>query len=334
MQSHPNHIMGYDQLSTFYMRLGHLDRALEIIAQGRQFIPEHTRLQYNEALCRMYSGEFDRSQQLFSALIKDSQVSPLLRNKIRYSIVHGYALLGQYRQAAEFLLDFSYPDKMRPFEGDDQEKIWITEGYIDAGTFYSFGGYPEKSEECYRLAMEQAPFPKLKVSIAVWQGMAQAMLHNKEDLQPYIDQANDYLHAAKDAKVQEDIVHVLEVQQAMANGNYEEAIRMSSEIQESKTIRDWQLYQLGLLYLNTGQYDKALQIADRMQTPTVNPNSYFFTYPRAFILKGKIYQALGNPDAARDNYRNLLELWQHADSTCPELDLVRQAVNQLESKLS
>ena len=41
-------------------------------------------------------------------------------------------------------------------------------------------------------------------------------------------------------------------------------------------------------------------------------------YPRAFYIRGKAYEEMGNLELAIENYEALLKLWKNADEEIPE----------------
>ena len=127
--------------------------------------------------------------------------------------------------------------------------------------------------------------------------------------------------------VQEHLIHIvptvgqlLSGYRHMAWGEYDESIEAFRKAQygwghggEPGNL------ELGRLYLNLGDYQKALETARRMQRFHTYYATRAMQYPRSFYLMGQIYEQQGDRKLAIENYGKFLDLWKDADEGLPEL---------------
>ena len=76
---------------------------------------------------------------------------------------------------------------------------------------------------------------------------------------------------------------------------------------------------LGRAYLEIGNYHDAIKEFNRVLG--ISPN-----YPLAHFFLANAYSAIGQKDAALENYRIFLDLWKDADEDLPELETARKFV--------
>ncbi len=105
-----------------------------------------------------------------------------------------------------------------------------------------------------------------------------------------------------------------------AEGDYTEGIKEFQKVQRGSTFeREVSNYELGKLYLASGDYKKALETARRMQRFHTSFSTRAVQYPRSFYLMGQTHEEQGNAKLAIENYEKFLDLWKDADEGLPEL---------------
>ena len=99
-------------------------------------------------------------------------------------------------------------------------------------------------------------------------------------------------------------------------------------------IRSKNLYYFAACRYARGDVDLAGTILDTILAIPIDVDHYMFITvpPRSLLLRGKVYEAQGNPAAARDMYARLLTLWAGADPDLPDLLEVRQRMADLQNR--
>ena len=114
------------------------------------------------------------------------------------------------------------------------------------------------------------------------------------------------------------------------NGEIDEALRIFEGLSIKQYELEIFLYRAGLLYIEKGNFKRALQCADDMQLPGNSNWAYSYTFSRSHYIRGRTYEAMGNMDKAKESYRALLDLWKNASPNIPELIDTKKRLADLE----
>ena len=114
------------------------------------------------------------------------------------------------------------------------------------------------------------------------------------------------------------------------NGETDEALRIFEGLSIKQYELEIFLYRAGLLYIEKGNFKRALKCADDMQLPGNSNWAYGYTFSRSHYIRGRTYEAMGNMEKAKESYRELLDLWKNADASIPELIDIKTRLANLE----
>lgn len=92
-------------------------------------------------------------------------------------------------------------------------------------------------------------------------------------------------------------------------------------------------HSLGKAYYLAGDLEKAAQEFEKAVALTTGKLNYGDVYVRSYFMLGQVYQKMGKPDKAVNNYEKFLELWKDADPGLPEIQQARAQLQKLQSLL-
>ncbi len=116
-------------------------------------------------------------------------------------------------------------------------------------------------------------------------------------------------------------------------GNYQQALEYFTQLEKGQELRDYLLFQKGLIFVQMGEYDQALAVADEMASLVQRRNVYAFAHPRAHLLRGRAHEALGNLVQARQNYQRLMGIWRNGDESSGERQDLLNRIVQLNRQI-
>jgi len=99
----------------------------------------------------------------------------------------------------------------------------------------------------------------------------------------------------------------------------EAEIILTGRIMNAPVWQDIITIYLADLYLEKENPEKALELSQKMLSPSVDQSVYNTVHPRGYYIKGKALEKLGRYKEAVEAYDHLLKIWVNADSTIPEL---------------
>lgn len=101
---------------------------------------------------------------------------------------------------------------------------------------------------------------------------------------------------------------------------FEEAVFiLTGRIMKAPVWQDIITVFLAELYLEEENPEKALELRNKMLSPSIDKSVYHIVHPRGYYIKGKALEKLGRNEEAIEAYVHLLKIWENADSTIPEL---------------
>ncbi len=133
---------------------------------------------------------------------------------------------------------------------------------------------------------------------------------------------------------EEDDFHIIINQAVQFNyyytsRDYELAIEKFEEMDPDDQITQRFYYSAGIAYYELGDYEKVIDLVDKMSNSFLPSNLRAYLYPRSFLLKGLVNEAQDNMTAAKSNYNNLLDIWQDGDRAALDYQIVLQRYNSI-----
>ncbi|MCH8011461.1 MAG: protein kinase [Candidatus Marinimicrobia bacterium] len=291
-------------------------------------------------------GEFDLALRAYQkGLLLDTKAYSLTDN-----IGYTYQLMGRYDEAIQKFSELSNPDI--PLNWQQNSKIFISSVYREQGQLRkalkitqerliiakSVGIDSEANayinlaytshilgDTTAALAYLDSAFslqPNINTILGLYwiKGLIRARWGQEQALTSIIDSVGKMIQEKNVMNQRKPVYNALMLHRFIIRGQVEDALQEFENLKATKEISDRYLYDQALLYLKKGGYEKALDITQEMQSPAIvrDAHSYIrdahsYNYPRAFYLRGLIYEEMGEMDLARLNYERLLSLWRDGD---------------------
>ena len=301
VELYPNNKKGYENLSLMYRFSGKNEEAIDVYKKEKLVFPEKQlsyQLKIAKEYMRMgrYSLAFDICNDILSAddIDKKSKVSVF---RVKGAV---YDCLGEYSKAIEMR------EKALEIQELNDEKV-ASFNYL--GMYLLQSGNYEKAIRYLDQGLELKPsHPARKDFMLYWKGYIYAKQSDDESL-------TSTINLLKKRNAMENAYNALLAERFLLQGNVDSALVVMESIKNN--LWEYHYPTMGILYSQNGDYKRALQYADKMQA--TNIWTYDFCFSRGYYIRGLTYEAMGNFEKASENYKALLELWENADDTIPEL---------------
>ena len=305
VDQHPDKPWSYGFLGDMYRGKGEFELALEAFQNGVMLDPQNYHLIENIGYIYQLMGRYQEANEKYSELLKDDiTLDWQLLGLTRLSFL--YSEQGQCRRALR-LYDERY--RISKSMGTDFEV-----GSLIGMAFISYilGDTTSTLGKLDR-ALVLKPRVDNILSIYLIKGLMRAQLGQEEALNWIIDTVEHIIEGEIVTKQSKGILNALLMQRFMLLGEGEKALKEYKNLSVNEELNDYLMYLKALLELRKGDYEEALATTRMMQSPTVSRNAHHYIYPRAFYVRGLIYEEMGDLALARENYERLLDLWQYGD---------------------
>jgi tetratricopeptide (TPR) repeat protein len=305
---------GYRLLGISYFLAGDKKNGLKTFEDGLNFIPESHVMKEEIAFSYFYDEKFKEGAEYFKQWAV-SETNPQLKSVALYGLMQAKVYQGKYEEAiliTDQIIQIGADASGGLLEGVGEARavkaFWILQRNSNDGKLAAMEAEENEGGLMYFNVMFD-----INLHLNEWDKALD--IHSKHLLTS--DYADDYVIGKKEASI----------------GNYKKAISLLEEASSKGRVFDrvarW--YDLGILYLADGQYDRAISIADKIQSYNW---SWHYThksqsYPRSFYLEGMALEAQGDVNSARENYEHLLFLWASADEGIPELEDTRKRLAKI-----
>jgi len=289
----------YELVGDAYSLQADFDSALQTYQRALELFPKRAWPVECMGVIYLFKNDYEKAKREFEKLIQAPR--PLSDQRIGYrGLGWHYAYLGKYPETIKRIdkvieIDLNWGDKTNLASGYAEKAFWFLVGWNDV--------------ENAKSTIEKGLQLKNDAGDLFYWYLFQAYL-----------KLGEYEKALPIAKTQ---ISYFAFQDEVVNafihrdkGEYEAAIKGFQKASRR--------YDLALCYLETGQYEKAIEAVRKMQgTYAVHfardlgerPE----VYPKSFYLLGKIYEKMGDKKNAIESYKKLLNLWKDADEDLPEL---------------
>ena len=321
IEAFPEKIIGYDNLSKYFRLTGRHEQAIKIIEQAIKISPEdlysyQRSIAINYAHMERYN---DALKIVDDILVKDTSNN----NKIQIYETKRFifSILGEYSKCKELLqlqldlLDVNRLDLVSAIN-------------MDMALAYHFSGDDAQADFYFdrstKITQEnQGMFFSFQKYINIYY---RAMVHVRGSDEASLVSMVDLFRSNLDEEKNPMILHYMEpafnallFEKLATQGNIEEALKVFDAVPIQEFSMEWVYYTAAKIYINKGEYRRALQYADNMQAPTRENWAYDIIFPRGHYIRGLVYEAMGETEKAKNSYKALLDLWKNADKTNPEL---------------
>ena len=111
--------------------------------------------------------------------------------------------------------------------------------------------------------------------------------------------------------------------------DYDSALQEFEAMDSRDQITHRYYFYAGLAYWEIGNIDKVEDIINKMNDLFLPVSIRSFLFPRSYYLKGLVEESRGNYSQAKQEYQNLLSIWQDGDKNAFDYQLVLQRYNNL-----
>ena len=308
ISSSPDKASGYRHLADVYGWMGELDKSIENYKKAAE-VDKGT---YNSVLLQGWAyrigGNYQPALNKYAELLKPD-VPPIWQFRGKMISGFAYAEQGQYVKAIKMTRE-----AVRIVRPIDEQHIPNSMRIL--ADYYSSIGDTVMAFSIWDSALTMNPTIDIERYIYWQKGRLYAGNGNQEEVRKLIDTLN--LPAKKIGVAWSwDIPIALEMELFLLKGNIERAM-----VEYDKLGILGRLFNLEIkanLYGDARDWKNVISIANEMQATFL-----FFVdfrssnYPRAFYIRGKAYEEMGNLELAIENYEALLDLWKDADEEIPE----------------
>ena len=186
--------------------------------------------------------------------------------------------------------------------------------------WYKFKKY-EQSNQIVDKKIEIMDSDEDLISANLYKGRNYIGMGDLPNAEKMLQKSKELINSSNRRLRNERAVKFLEAELHFAKGNYEAANRELFRLRPNDQLELKSRIQLAL-----GEYEKALEYADKLQEQHYNVK--YLRLPFSLYLKGQIYEKMGNATEAQKSYEALIELWKEGDKDNPVLI---DAVKRLES---
>ena len=302
---HPRKIWPYGFLAAMYRETGQFDLSVETYQKGLQVNPQNYNTIDNLGYVYMLQGRYDRAVQTYSQLL-NPDVPPSWQFNGGGHLSSVYTVQGQYKRALRIQEERLVLSKSMGIdhESESYRELAIIAHFLgDSTTAFAY------LNDAFLLRPSMA-----NIMMNHWEeGFMRAFWKQEEKLATVIDTVRIIIERENITNQIRVLYNVLLFEQYSLRGDIERALSEFEKLEDSKRFQDLYLVRKAMLLLEKAEYEDALAVTREMQSPTISSGAYSYAYPRAFYVRGLIYEAMGELSLARENYERLLSLWQYGD---------------------
>jgi len=320
IKAFPEKIMGYDNLSNYLRLAGRHEQAVETIEQAITIFPEEVyRYQRSIAINYVHMERYNDALKIIDDILaKDIDNNKINTYEIKKMI---FSILGEYSKCRELIqleLDLLGDNSLGQVSAINMDMALAYHFSGDDGQADAYFGRSTKINQ----ENQGMIFAFQKYINIYYRAMVHVRGSDEASLISMVDLFRSNLDQVKNPMIlhyMEPAYKVLLFEKLAFQGKIEEALVIFGDLPIQEFSMEWVYYTAAKLYINKGDYNRALQYADAMQAPTKENWAYDIIYPRGYYIRGLTYEAMGDNEKAKESYTALLELWKNADETNPEL---------------
>jgi len=328
----PENPTGYLNLREYYRVTGKFSDGLKVIEQEKkQFPGREKNLHLTSTIYYMHMGLYKKALAICDEILIDQDDSKLKQTAYgRKGFI--YSILGEYIKVIENL-EMELP----LLKENNPENLPVM--YMSIGEIYSYTGdyekaikYMDRGKELLKPTLGMMYFFGQYVNL-YFRGIVYSQKSDYESFSSNLDSFLALLNSEKQAMIKqwmEPTYDAMLFEKLAMNGETDEALRIFEGLSIKQYELEIFLYRAGLLYIEKGNFKRALKCADDMQLPGNSNWAYGYTFSRSHYIRGRTYEAMGNMEKAKESYRELLDLWKNADASIPELIDIKTRLANLE----
>jgi len=316
----PKKSTGYWNLAMFYRLSGKPMQALEVLEQAKKIFPGSS---YQRQIATNYvlMGLYSDALKICDEILNDD-ITPKLKISILDSKYKIYSILGEYSKCMELL-------QVMLSLAKEHDPGLVTGINIDIALTYQYvGDYNQASQYLDRakelnLKDQGMMSGWLKYFILYYRVLLHVDTSDDVALALSVATFRTLLDGEKETAMVKQFMEPgyrgLLFEKLAIQGQIESALATFKALPIKENEMGIHYNSAGKLYIEKGDYKKALSCADGMQVMGPSNFSFSFTFPRSHYIRGMTYEAMGDTKKAKESYRALLDLWKNADETIPEL---------------
>ncbi len=150
-----------------------------------------------------------------------------------------------------------------------------------------------------------------------------------QELSNITQTAQDSVNRHKDEPFNKILNSAIRFNYYFGKKDYKSAITEYGKMDDKGDFKIRYNYYAGLAYLELKEYSRVTKLIKEMRKPFIATDVRSFVYPRSFYLEGRVNEALGNKDLAKNNYQSLLNIWKDGDKQAADYQNTIYKLNQL-----
>ena len=310
----------YELLSRMYVGKQEFSTAINILENAIKIFPDDYGILLSIGRLYQLSGNYQLALKHSEDFEKN--YPHLWKNIGRYALINIYNELGMYTSTINVFQDMlgELSDSDSTMHADIKNNI--------AYHAYLMGNSDQAEQHIDEALAITASSRENLVSYLI----QSLILSKNNDLAGLLNLTNivkDSLLANEEDDFHQIINQTVQFTYYYTSRNYKLAIENFEEMNPDDQITRRFYYYAGIAYYELGNYEKVIDLADKMRDSFLPSNLRAYLYPRSFLLKGLVNEAQGNTTAAKSDYNNLLEIWQDGDRTALDYQIVLQRYNSI-----
>jgi len=318
IESNPDKASGYHFLAEIYGWKGELGKSIKNYEKAAELDKGNYDAVTFQSWAYRIQGKYDKALNNYAELFK-SDVPPIWQYRGKRISSYVYAEQGQYKKAIELTRE-----AVKIGRRIDEQNVIASLSSL-AG-YYSNIGDTVRAFMLLDSALAMNPDMDNERWLYGSKGKLYAGSGNQEELKKLIDILNmpvkqiGILNSWTTPFILNAILYNLQ-------GNIDKAMIEYDKLGVFSYAFNFDLK--AKFYGDAGDWENVILTANDMQATFLFGNilvdSRYHSYPRAYYIKGKAYEEMGNSELALENYEALLELWKDSDEGIPEkIDTIRR----------
>ena len=308
-----------DSLSMLYMQQDELDLALAESEKSFLLDPSAVFSILRKGLIYRFMGDFVKAEAEFQKAMQSNALMGKIAGGGYLSYL--YSEYGRFSEATNRV--------NRYFEGLEKagQHYWIARFHLAFSRSGLQTGQPQKALDEAALAWIVANSIDSLVLMrdALYQkGLAYLALDDVAKAEKTAVQLKEQIEAGMNKRIIHLYYH-LNSEIELFKGNFSQAVDLSQQaiglLQYAPPTFDASyINTMALAYFRSGEFNLALSEYKRITSLTMGRLERGDIYAKSFYMLGKIYEELGGPAKAIENYEKFLDLWKNADPGISEVE--------------
>jgi len=310
----------YNLLAHMYIGNREHNKAIDILERGLSLNSDSFKMMLNLANTYLLDGNY--GQAISQCRIIEQKFSAQWKLKGRHLLGSIYSEQGRYTENIQLVQEIiSESNESDSTIYADHLNNWAYIAYLS--------GDSETANQKLDQAISMSKAPKNTYISYLIRSFVFAKNNDLAELFRLSQVVQDSLDKNSKDSFIATINHAIKFNYYFTSRDYASAIQTFEKMEDKDQITVRYYYYVGIAYYEIGEIDKVEELIVKMNDPFVPSNLRAFNYPRSYILQGLVNEANGDRVRAKQDYQNLLNLWQNGNTNALDYQIVLQRFNSL-----